>query len=61
MAKEKKVNRTKTTMVNILESYTTFFELLFEQAIFTDKENKTLKLIYQKLSEISALVEDLKT
>lgn len=60
MAKEKKKDcRLKDDAVAILVAYNNFFERIFEHGIFTDKDNKTLKLIYQKLSEIAALIEDI--
>jgi hypothetical protein len=60
MPKEKKKeSKVKSDVIDILAAYNKFFERIFEQGIFTDKENKILKLIYQKLSEVSALIEDL--
>ena len=54
MAKRK--NPEKNYVIAILTSYNNFFEKIFENHIFSTSDQKIIQKIYQKLSEISALI-----
>ena len=45
--------------LNIVEAYNNLFIRIFENKIFSDKDKEILKRVYQKLEEISALLNGL--
>jgi len=51
----KKIQK-KALIVEILTSYNSFFEKIFEDQVLSTSDQKILQKIYQKLKEISALI-----